>query len=508
MGRGEYTGALTLLDPLVNEGFDEPLIADALRDEATYYRGACRAALGRLAEAEEDARRLKPPRSSLFPPEHGHLLTALIKLWQGQREALSDYEQALAQAREGLASNVRSAQVLAQRAWAWLYFDEIDKAREDFQAALAADGVSMFMDFLVAHKPFWRAVVEEALPFFAAGKKEEGLKRIDAIVERQRLHARAWLSKYSQNKIEADGAAQILVFEIQGGVAALRAKVAKEKRLAEVRQMQEKLAQAQQALLANDPRAAFDLYVSAFRDASDADGRDKALAGIASIVPLLPERPVVGEEVRRLLIKAKVALDAKDYAAAIDLYFQAYREAPWFAQLYYDRALLIGERARKAAEFDLAIREMRRFLLLAKGAPETRDAQDKIYEWEAQKERLKDTLPEVTPRARGVSATAAGSEDCFIATAAYGSPWEPHVASLRVFRDHVLLTNAPGRWLVARYYEFSPPLADYIREREPLRALVRGLLTPVVFIIEQPLAALAILVALVGGVVTCRRCRA
>jgi len=37
------------------------------------------------------------------------------------------------------------------------------------------------------------------------------------------------------------------------------------------------------------------------------------------------------------------------------------------------------------------------------------------------------------------------SEHCFIATAAYGSPLEPHVSLLRNFRDHFLLSNTVGK---------------------------------------------------------------
>ena len=81
-----------------------------------------------------------------------------------------------------------------------------------------------------------------------------------------------------------------------------------------------------------------------------------------------------------------------------------------------------------------------------------------------------------------------GSPHCFIATAAYGSWLDPHVLSLRQFRDDYLLTNAAGIWFVEFYYQNSPPIADYIRERESLKLIVRALLTPLVFAIEYPAA--------------------
>ncbi len=76
-----------------------------------------------------------------------------------------------------------------------------------------------------------------------------------------------------------------------------------------------------------------------------------------------------------------------------------------------------------------------------------------------------------TPPLQNVS--SGGSSSCFIATAAFGSPLAREVQALRRLRDHYLLSNTPGRGVVALYYWLSPPVADLIREREALRAATR-----------------------------------
>jgi hypothetical protein len=99
--------------------------------------------------------------------------------------------------------------------------------------------------------------------------------------------------------------------------------------------------------------------------------------------------------------------------------------------------------------------------------------------------------------ADGIAASASGGGGCFIATAAFGSYFDPHVRVLRGFRDRYLLTNQIGRWFVEKYYEFSPPIADYIKDKEMLKAIVRIVLLPIVYIIEYFYTAIFMLSILV-----------
>jgi immune inhibitor A len=73
-----------------------------------------------------------------------------------------------------------------------------------------------------------------------------------------------------------------------------------------------------------------------------------------------------------------------------------------------------------------------------------------------------------------------GGGGCFIATAAFGSYFDPYVVILRTFRDRFLLKTSLGQDFVEWYYRISPPLADIIGDRELLKKIVRLLLLPAV----------------------------
>lgn len=70
--------------------------------------------------------------------------------------------------------------------------------------------------------------------------------------------------------------------------------------------------------------------------------------------------------------------------------------------------------------------------------------------------------------------------NCFIATAAYGSPLAKQVDILRGFRDEYLLPNTFGKKLVTFYYNQGKPAADYIESHPWLKPPVRTVLYPVV----------------------------
>ena len=88
-----------------------------------------------------------------------------------------------------------------------------------------------------------------------------------------------------------------------------------------------------------------------------------------------------------------------------------------------------------------------------------------------------DTLPPIG----GLLGKEGGGTGCFIATAAFGTPMAKEVRSFCKFRDEVLLKDPLGREFVKFYYAVSPPIAEFIRNRPGLKAMVREALKPLVW---------------------------
>lgn len=80
---------------------------------------------------------------------------------------------------------------------------------------------------------------------------------------------------------------------------------------------------------------------------------------------------------------------------------------------------------------------------------------------------------------------------CFLATAAFGSPWHPHVQILRQFRGDILMQSQMGRDFVHWYYRISPPLANWIENHQWARYIISLLLMPIVYSVVYPLLALS-----------------
>ena len=71
---------------------------------------------------------------------------------------------------------------------------------------------------------------------------------------------------------------------------------------------------------------------------------------------------------------------------------------------------------------------------------------------------------------------------CLIATATFGSELAPQVQQLRELRDNTVLQTESGSAFMAGfnqfYYSFSPAVADYERENQIFKEVVKLTLTP------------------------------
>jgi len=80
--------------------------------------------------------------------------------------------------------------------------------------------------------------------------------------------------------------------------------------------------------------------------------------------------------------------------------------------------------------------------------------------------------------------SGSGGGACFVTAVFRGSPLEKNLIFLRKFRDRYLQAHSAGNLLARHYYRASPHLAEFVRNREGLRAAARQWLAPLVIFIR------------------------
>lgn len=89
-------------------------------------------------------------------------------------------------------------------------------------------------------------------------------------------------------------------------------------------------------------------------------------------------KPALPEEGRRWRVLAESAVQKGYWVDAALLYECAVEIAPWWPEGHFNSAIILAE----LKLYEDAIAAMKRYLLLVPDAPDARQAQDRIYEWE------------------------------------------------------------------------------------------------------------------------------
>ena len=82
------------------------------------------------------------------------------------------------------------------------------------------------------------------------------------------------------------------------------------------------------------------------------------------------------------------------------------------------------------------------------------------------------------------SSNSSGSGDCFVATAAYGTPLQPEIQVLRDWRDNTLCFSKLGRAFIRFYYQQGPKYARLLRKHPSLKSPVRAVIKAFIRIIK------------------------
>jgi len=95
-------------------------------------------------------------------------------------------------------------------------------------------------------------------------------------------------------------------------------------------------------------------------------------------------KPEITEELRKYIVQANAMNVKKDYERAMNLYTKVIETNPFaYPAAYFNLALISAQ----TGNYQYAIVNMKKYLLLVPEAEDARAAQDKIYEWELEIEK-------------------------------------------------------------------------------------------------------------------------
>ena len=110
-----------------------------------------------------------------------------------------------------------------------------------------------------------------------------------------------------------------------------------------------------------------------------AEGTNDPFQEVATRYLAAKPKPAFPEEARKYKVQAEFAVQEKRTDKALELYGKALEVAPWWPEGHFALAVLLGEKKK----YRDAMREMKRYQLLAPNGADAREAQDKIYQWES-----------------------------------------------------------------------------------------------------------------------------
>ncbi len=144
-----------------------------------------------------------------------------------------------------------------------------------------------------------------------------------------------------------------------------------------------KEAEGEAAEKAGKLRDALKHYVTAFQiTPNGSNDRPRLRSKIIELVRKLDPPPAIPEEAERRMVRGKaavkVAQNSSDYEAAAKEFLEAMNQAPWWADVYFNLAIV----REKQGEYQWAINSFKSYLVAKPNAEDAKAVKEKIYELE------------------------------------------------------------------------------------------------------------------------------